>query len=91
MLRSLPENSCRKGRPRDTEERMRNRQGEKTFLPSGQLVFQPGAGLLTLLGLVSVCPVEPAGGGDGRWGPLMAVRGSWGAGTAGGGGIGGCG
>ena len=67
---------------------MRNQQGEKTFLPASQLVFRPGAGLLTLLGFVSVHPVEPAGGGDRGWGPLMAVQGSWGAGTAGGGGIG---
>ena len=71
---SLPENSWR------------NRQGEKTFLPASQLVFRPGAVLLTLLGFVSVCPVEPAGGGDRGWGPWMAVRGSWGAGTAEGGG-----
>ena len=35
-----------------------------------------------------MCIVEPAGGGDGGWIPLMAVKGSWGAGTAGGGGIG---
>ena len=35
-----------------------------------------------------MCPVEPAGGGDGGRRPLMAVRGSWGAGTAGGCGIG---
>ena len=62
--------------------------GRKKFLPASQLVFRPGAGLLTLLGFVSVRPVEPAGGGDRGWGPLMAVRGSWGAGTAGGGGIG---
>ena len=41
-----------------------------------------------LLGLVFVCPVEPAGGGDGGWRPLMVVRGSWGARTAIGGGIG---
>ena len=46
---------------------MKNRQGEKTFLPIGQLVFRPVAELLTLLGLVSVCPVEPAGGGDTGW------------------------
>ena len=61
--------------------------GRKNFLPASQLVFRPGAGLLTLLGLVSVCPVEPAGGEDGGWRPLMAVRGSWGAGMAGGDGI----
>ena len=67
---------------------MRNRQGEKTFLPAGQLVFRPGAGLLTLLGFVSVRPVELAVGGNRGWGPLMVVRGSWGAGKAGGGGIG---
>ena len=67
---------------------MRNQQGEKTFLPTGQLVFRPGEGLLTFLGLVSVSPVELAGGEDGGWRPLIAVRGSWGAGTAGGGGIG---
>ena len=69
---------------------MRNQQGEKTFLLAGQLVFPQGTELLTLLGLVSVYSVEPAGGGDGGWGPLalMVVRGSWGAGTARGGGIG---
>ena len=67
---------------------MRNQQGENTFLPAGQLVVQPEAGLFTLLGFVSMCPVEAAGGGDGGWGSLMGVRGSWGAGMAGGGGIG---
>ena len=67
---------------------MRNRQGEKMFLPAGQLVFRPGAGLLTLLGLVPVCHEEPAGGGDRGWEPLMAVRGRWHARTAGGGEIG---
>ena len=67
---------------------MRNKQGEKMFLPAVQLVFQPGAGLLTLLGLFSLRPVEPAGGGEGGWRLLMAMRGSWGARTTGGGGIG---
>ena len=62
--------------------------GRKKFLPACQLFFRSGAGLLTLLGLVSVCPVEPAGVGAGGWIPLMPVRGSWGAGNAGGGGIG---
>ena len=41
--------------------------GRKKFLPAGQLVFRPGAGLLTLLGFVFVRPVEPAGGGDRGW------------------------
>ena len=44
--------------------------------------------LLTLLGLVSVCPVEQAGGGDEELRPLMGLRGSRGAGLAGGSGIG---
>ena len=70
MLLSLAENSWRRGCPWDTEERMRNPQGDKTFCPASQLVFRPGAGLFTLLGLVSVCPVESAGGGDGRGRPL---------------------
>ena len=51
------------------------------------VIFRPGTGLLTLLGFVSVSPVEPAGGGDRGCGPLMSVRGSLGAGTAGGGGM----
>ena len=72
-------------RSRREDEELAGRK--KTFLPAGQLVFRPGAGLLTLLGLVSMYPVEPAGGGDGGWRPLM-VRGSWGAGMAGAGGIG---
>ena len=88
MLQSLPENSLKRWCPLDPEERTRNRQGKTTFLSAGQLVFRPGAGLLTLLGLVSVCPVEPAGWGDGGLRPLIVVRGSWGAGTAGGCGIG---
>ena len=46
-------------------ESLRFRQGEKTFLPTGQLVFQPGAWLLALLGFASMILVEPACGGDG--------------------------
>ena len=67
---------------------MRNQQGEKKVSSMGQLVFRPGTGLLTLLGLISVCPVKPVSGGDRGWRPLMAVRGIWGSGTARGGGIG---
>ena len=33
----------------------------KIFLPAGQLVFRPEAGLLALLGFVSMCSVKPAG------------------------------
>ena len=44
--------------------------------------------MLALLHLVLVCPVEPGGGEDGIWRPLMVVRGSWGARTARDGGIG---
>ena len=62
--------------------------GRNNFLPTGQLVFRPGAGWLTLQGLVSVCPVEPAGGGDGGGRPLMVVRSRCGAGTAGSCGVG---
>ena len=87
MLWSLPENSWRRESLRYRRED-EEPAGRKKFLPANQLVFRPGVGLLTLLGLVSVCPVEPAGGGDRGWRPLMTVRGSSGAGTARGGGIG---
>ena len=66
---------------------MRFQQGEKMFLPVGRLVFRPGAGLLALLGFVSVSLVEPACGRDRKQIPLVAVRGSRSDGTSGGGGL----
>ena len=61
--------------------------GRKNFVPAGQLVFQPGGGLLALLGFVSVSRVEQTWFGDGRRRPLVAVRGSQSEGTSGGGGL----
>ena len=55
--------------------------GRKNVSYCRPVSFLTRTGLLTLLGLVSVCLVEPAGGGDKGGGPLMAVRGSWGAGS----------
>ena len=49
--------------------------GRKNFLPAGQVVFLPGAGLLILLGLVSVCGTSKQEGKTGGVGlPVRRFR-----------------
>ena len=51
----------------------RSSRDKKTYVPFGWLVFRPGAGFLSFLGLIFMCSVKPAGDGVRRPGPSDKV------------------